>query len=102
MRPAAMVVEIVQRLDQLDIEEIVKRKVKEIIQDIAINEGIGALDRLERVAFARRLLDLGVSRPTARMRVMAAYNVSASTADRVIAKAINSRKNREKVTRNPD
>jgi hypothetical protein len=82
------IVEIMTQLDGLDVDEAAKRIFRRLIVKVSATHGITDVDRLDRVAFARRLIDLHVSRATIRDRIIAHYCVSRRQAYRIIDEAL--------------
>jgi hypothetical protein len=75
-------------LDGLDVDEAAKRIFRRLIVKVSATHGITDVDRIDRVAFARRLIDLHVSRATIRDRIIAHYCVSRRQSYRIIDEAL--------------
>lgn len=90
MRSTALL-EILAGIDGLDADDSIKRQIRQLVAAVGISHGVKRLQHDERVAFARRLLDLRVSRPTIRDRLIARYSISTRQAYRVIDEALQER-----------
>ena len=93
---AAVIREILGELDELTGDEETKRRAKEVVRRIASAEGIMAAEHADRVGFAIALLDAREDRTVIRDRIAARYEVSKSTARRVISAALSLRQSRQK------
>jgi hypothetical protein len=85
--------EILDAVDQLDTDEATKRQFKKLVANIGTMHGVSGIARVERVDYARRLLDAKTSRPTVRDRLIARYELSRRQAYRVIEDALQLRQN---------
>ncbi|MFZ4874995.1 hypothetical protein ACL9RI_07915 [Janthinobacterium sp. Mn2066] len=72
----------------LSVPEPAKRQFEELIRRSAALDGIASIDRLERVKFARRLLDQKESRTTICRRLQERYAIGRSQAYLIIAEAL--------------
>lgn len=88
MRTAAAFRQILADLDCIDADQSVLQQVRDIVRKVGADHGVALIDKTERVHFARRLLDLKVSRPTIRERLKARYDIGKSEAYRVIDEAL--------------
>lgn len=93
------VLDILDQLAGLDVDDRAKSLFRQLVVDISLAHGIGKVDRAQRVAYARRLLDARVSRATIRDRMMALYAVSRRQAYRLIDEALNCAKNGPELAR---
>ncbi|RZI41513.1 hypothetical protein EGT07_18200 [Herbaspirillum sp. HC18] len=84
-----VLLEIIAGIESLDLDQSAKTKVKRFIRSVGYANGAVALSKDERIDYARRLLDVGVSRPTARERLMACFEISRRQAYRAINDALN-------------
>lgn len=87
MRSVALI-QILDGIDRLAIDEEAKRQVRGLVSAVGLEHGVKRIECAKRVELARRLLDLGISRPTIRARVSAAFNVSPEQAYRDIRAAL--------------
>lgn len=72
----------------LPVPDAAKRQFEELIRRSAALDGITSIERLERVKFARHLLDLKVPRATICRRLQERYGIGRSQAYQVIADAL--------------
>jgi hypothetical protein len=91
MNRASPLVEIMGRLDALDVDEAARRAFRGLVLEIGARHGIQSIQHSEQIAFIRRLLALQVSRPTIRDRTIALYDVSRRQAYRLIHEALKAR-----------
>lgn len=98
---SAPLLDVLAGIDSLNVDEAARRQLRELVNVVGRKHGMKVIEQRGRVEFARRLLDARVSRPTIRLRLIAAHGISASTADRIIVKALNSRKTRHEMTKEP-
>lgn len=87
MRPNA-ILEIIDQLEGLDVDDRARLIFKRLVLEVGAAHGIGGVARGEQVAFARRLLDMRVSRATIRDRLIALYGVSRRQAYLLIGEAL--------------
>lgn len=80
--------EILDGVERLDVDDRAKQAFRLLVTAIGSSYGAAKLDHSERVAFARRLLSLRISRPTIRDRIIARYGVSRRQAYRIIDAAL--------------
>lgn len=85
---SAPFLEIIDRLEGLDVDDGARRAFRRLLLEIGTQHGISGLERDEQLAYVRRLLALRVSRPTIRDRLMALYSISRSQAYRLIGEAL--------------
>jgi hypothetical protein len=85
---ASPILEIMARLDNLDVDETARRALRTMVREVCTDHGI-VIDRYERAAFVRRLIAARVSRPTIRDRLIAMYGVSRRQAYLLIADGLN-------------
>jgi hypothetical protein len=81
---SAPFLEIIDRLEGLNVDDGARRAFYQLLLEIGTRHGIGGLERDEQLAYVRRLLALRVSRPTIRDRLMALYGISRRQAYRLI------------------
>lgn len=93
------VLDILEQMGALDVDDRAKALFRRLVVDISLAHGISKVDRTQRVAYARRLLDARVSRATIRDRIMARYAVSRRQAYRLIDEALNCAKSGPKLAR---
>jgi hypothetical protein len=82
------IIDIIDQLDDLDVEEGAKRLFRRLVLNVGATHGIKEVERIEQVAYARRLLDLRVSRATIRDRMIALYSISRRQSYRLISEAL--------------
>lgn len=82
------IVELFDQVDGLAVDDDAKQAFRRLIRDVGIAHGVTSIDRSERTAYARRLLDLRVSRPTIRDRLVARYEICSRQAYRIIDEAL--------------
>ena len=87
MRASAMN-EILMRINAINTDETTRIQVTQIVLDVAMEHGVAGMARIDRVAYARRMLDARISRSTIRERLMAEYDLSRRSAYRVIDMAL--------------
>jgi hypothetical protein len=86
---ATVLRDIITGAGALDTPESAKAQFKRLVRHIGAMHGIGGMARDEQVDYARRLLRAGVSRPTARDRLMALFAISRSQAYKVMHDSLN-------------
>jgi len=86
--PSMAIQEIIQGLEALDSDPVTKQKFRQLVRAVGAAHGISWIEREDRVSFARELLDLRVSRPTIRDRLIATFEVSRPQAYRIIDSAL--------------
>lgn len=82
------ILDILDQINDLDVEDGARCIFKRLVLEVSAAHGINGVDRGEQIAFARRLLDMRVSRPTIRDRLIALYSVSRRQAYRLIEDAL--------------
>jgi hypothetical protein len=82
------IIDIIEQLDDLNVGEDAKRLFLALVLNVSAAYGIHKVDRIEQVAYVCRLLDLHVSRPTIRDRLIAFHSVSRRQAYRLIDDAL--------------
>lgn len=85
---SAPFLEIIDRLEGLDVDDGARRAFRRLLVEIGTRHGISGLEREEQLAFIRRLIALRVSRSTIRARLMALYGISRSQAYRLIGEVL--------------
>lgn len=85
---ADVLLELVAMVNDCKADESAKAEFRDLILSVGAANGVGALDRVARVEFARRLLGLREPRPIIRDRLMVAFNISERQAYRVIEEAL--------------
>jgi hypothetical protein len=80
--------EIMEGIDTLNADPVAKRKFADLVRGVGAAHGCMQIERADRVAFAKQLLALGVSRPTIRDRLIATFGVSRPHAYRIIGAAL--------------
>jgi hypothetical protein len=80
--------EIIDAIESLQVDENAKAAFRMAIGRICSIHGAAWSRRDDRVAFARKLLTLGVSRPTIRDRLIACFGISRGEAYRTIDAAL--------------
>ena len=87
---STVLLEILSGVDELNANDVdaVKQKFKQLIRAIGAEHGIKAFERSDRVDFARRLLDVRVSRTTIMERLKACYGISREQAYRDVRSAL--------------
>lgn len=88
MNRASPLVEIIGRLEALDVDEVARQAFLGLVLAIGTQHGVKGIERIEQLGYVRRLLALRVSRPTIRDRVRARYPVSRRQAYRLIDEAL--------------
>lgn len=88
MNRGSSLVEIIGRLDALDVDEAARQAFRGLVVAIGAQHGIKGIERMEQLGYVRRLLALRVSRPTIRDRLTARYPVSRRQAYRLIDEAL--------------
>jgi hypothetical protein len=79
---------IINSVDAIVPDEATRQALKMMIRQTGQAHGYSMADRGERVIYARRLLDLQVSRPTIRDRLIGAFGISRTEAYRAIDQAL--------------
>lgn len=93
--------EIIAAIEALQIDESAKVAVRQALGRICSIHGATWSRRDDRASFARKLLSMGVSRPTIRDRLIACFGISRGEAYRTIDAALKLSQNRaENETRN--
>lgn len=82
------IADIFEQLEELDVDVEAKRLFRRLVLAVSAAHGINEVSRIEQVAYARRLLELRVSRATIRDRMIALYSVSRRQAYRLINEAL--------------
>lgn len=82
------IIAIVDRIEGLDVDDEAKRLFRRLVLDVGAVHGIRRVSRFEQVEYARRLLDLRVSRATIRDRIVALFSVSRRQSYRLISDAL--------------
>ena len=85
----AILQEILFKASKLDAPQQTRDQFKQIVLQTGIEHGLRDLIQASRVDHARRLVLAGVSRPTARDRLIAFYGLSRRQAYRLIDAALN-------------
>jgi len=85
---SAPILDIMTRLEGLDIDEDARRAVLNLVREVGTQHGIQGIEHADQIAFVRRLLALRVSRPTIRDRLIALHGVSRRQAYRLIHDAL--------------
>ncbi|QRX83261.1 hypothetical protein [Glaciimonas sp. PAMC28666] len=85
---ASVLNEILTRINAIDADETMRLQVTQIVLDVAMEHGVAGMARIDRVAYARRMLDARISRSTIRARLMAEYGLSRRSAYRAIDMAL--------------
>lgn len=85
---ATLLYSIINSVDAIVPDEATRQALKTMIRQAGQAYGFSMADRGERVIYACRLLDLRVSRPTIRERLMGTFDISRSEAYRVIGQAL--------------
>jgi len=83
-----VLLEILNGIDNLAIDEAAKREVRCLVNTVGWEHGVRRITCASRVEFARRLLDLKVSRTTIKDRLKAAFGISKEQAYRDIRAAL--------------
>ena len=81
--------EILAGLEQIEAEEHVKQKFKQLVCTIGLIHGARGMEHPERIDFAKHLLAAKTSRATIRDRLIARFGVSRSQAYTIISDALN-------------
>jgi hypothetical protein len=84
----AALIEIIEGIDRLEADQSAKREFGALVRAIGAAHGCSGIERLDRTAFARQLLNAGISRPTIRDRLIAMFGVSRPHAYRIISAAL--------------
>jgi hypothetical protein len=82
------IVEIMSRLDGLEIDEQARQAVRNLVVEIGIAHGIKEIERCEQLSFIRRMLAARISRQTIRDRLMARYPISRRQAYRLLGEGL--------------
>ena len=88
MNDSHALIDLVRRLDGLDIDEGSRQAFRGLVLTVGAQHGIKGIERIEQLNFVRRLLVLRVSRPTIRDRLTALYPISRRQAYRLIDDAL--------------
>jgi len=80
--------DLLERVQGCSADDEAKSEFMRMIRLVGAMHGVKSLERDERVAFARHLLDVGCSRPIVRDRLMSQFEVGESTAYRDIDLAL--------------
>ena len=88
MGKATIYLQLLDGLAGMDLPDEVKQKYEEMIRMNAAMNGVTAIDRPERVRYARHLLDLKEPRPAICQRLMTKYEIGRSQAYKVIQDAL--------------
>lgn len=80
--------EILEGVELIDVDDKAKEKFRQLVGAIATAHGHDWIERAGRISFARRLLQMRVSRPEVRDRLIALYGVSRPQAYRIISHAL--------------
>jgi hypothetical protein len=86
---ASILHEIIECTDALDMPASAKEQFKRLVRHLGAAHGASGMAHAEHVDYARRLLHSGVSRPTARDRLMALFAISRSQAYKVMHDSLN-------------
>lgn len=89
--PRSALVELLEGIETIDADQKAKAAFRQLIRAIGAAHGIAAVEQASRLAFARHLLCLKVSRPTVRDRLIAHFGVSRPQAYRIIFEASHNR-----------
>lgn len=87
-KQAAAIQEIMEGIEGIDVDPAAKQKFLQLVGAIGTAHGFSWIERANRVAFAKNLMRLRVSRPEVRDRLMALYCISQPSAYRVISHAM--------------
>jgi hypothetical protein len=87
-RQLAAILEIIAEVGRIDAAPHTRYALKRFINDTCLAAGITLIDRMERVHFARRLLDDGEGRPVIRDRLMARFGIKRASAYKAIESAL--------------
>lgn len=82
------VLEIMQAIDSIDVDLAAKQKFRQMVGAIAATHGFEWIERANRIAFARDLLQMRVTRPIIRDRLIDLYGISRPQAYRIISHAL--------------
>lgn len=87
---STVLLEILREVDTLDASDAdaMKQKVKQLVRTKGIEHGVKAIEKTERVDFARRLLNARVSRTTIMERLKARFDISKEQAYREVRSAL--------------
>lgn len=96
----AAMLEILEGVEAIDVDAGAKAVFRQLVSAIGAAHGYAGVEKAGRVAFARDLLALRVSRPTIRDRLIAHYSVSRPQAYRIISTALQLSHNRIKIETN--
>lgn len=88
MNRTSPLVEIIGRLEALDVDEAARQVFRGLVLAVGAQHGIKGIERMEQLGYVCRLLDLRVSRPTIRDRLTARYPISRRQAYRLIDDAL--------------
>jgi hypothetical protein len=88
MARATVYQRLIDQIAGLSAPDEVKRQFEALVRRNAAIDGDTALERAERVKFARHLLDLREDRPTINRRLMARYGIGRTQAYGVISDAL--------------
>jgi hypothetical protein len=86
---AAILHEIIEAADLLDVPPAAREEFKRLVRRVGAAYGARGMAAPDQIAFARRLLAAGISRPTIRDRLVAQHDMSPRQAYRVIEAALN-------------
>jgi hypothetical protein len=78
------IIDIIKQIDDLNVSEDAKRLFLGLVLNVSAAHGIHEVNRIEQITYVCRLLDLRVSRPTIRDRLIAFHSVSRRQAYRLI------------------
>lgn len=82
------VLEILEGVEAIDVDARAKAAFRQLVAAIGATHGIGGIEKAARIAFAKELLALQVSRATIRDRLIAHFDVSRPQAYRIIDAAL--------------
>lgn len=82
------VLEIMHAIDAVDVDQAAKQKFRQMVGAIAATHGFDWMERANRIAFAKDLLQMRVARPVVRDRLIALYGISWPQAYRIISHAM--------------
>lgn len=85
---AAILHEIIEATDMLDVPAAAREEFKRLVRRTGAAYGARGMSMPEQIAFARRLLAAGISRPTIRDRLKAQHEISSRQAYRIIDAAL--------------
>jgi len=86
---AVLLQEILEGAERLNLSEPARAQLKQLVRRVGIAHGIAGMAHAEQMDYAGQLLRAGVSRATARDRLMALFRISRRQAYSVIQDFLN-------------